>query len=77
MTPPVVLPNDGEEEYIVEPTLDFDPFVHTKKHPFCIDPFCPDKEDQEAIGVVNQQYQDGLVTADEATRIVQGRGIRW
>jgi hypothetical protein len=41
---------------------------------FC--PFgCPCHEDPELIGGVNDLYQDGLVTGDEATNITQGKTI--
>ncbi len=42
---------------------------------FCLDPTCPDREDEEAINAVAQQVEDGLLTADEATRTVQGRQL--
>lgn len=46
---------------------------HTPKRPFCPDPTCPCKEDKEALAQVHQLYLDGLVTAQEATDIVNGR----
>ncbi len=49
--------------------------VHTPENPFCVDPTCPCHEDQEAIGVINDAYQAGLVSADDATRIVQGKTL--
>ena len=54
------------------PVIPVDDLIHTDEHPFCGDPSCPCGEDQEAIGKVNQQYQDGLYTAPEATRRVRG-----
>jgi hypothetical protein len=36
---------------------------------------CPCHEDQDLIGGVNDQYQDGLVTGQEATNITEGRNI--
>jgi len=40
---------------------------------FCWDETCPDKEDQELIGALNQAVQDGLVSTDDANRIYHGR----
>jgi hypothetical protein len=48
---------------------------HTSDHPFCWDERCPCHEDQDAISKVHQAYQDGLITAADATRIAQGRTI--
>jgi hypothetical protein len=47
--------------------------VHTPENPFCDDFSCPCHDDPEAIALVNQAYQDGLITADHATDIVMGR----
>ena len=52
-----------------------DDLVHTDDSPFCLDPTCPDREDEEAINAVAQQVEDGLLTPDEATRTVQGRQL--
>lgn len=52
-----------------------DPLVHTDGSPFCLDPACPDKEDEAAINAVAQMVEDGLLTPDEATRFVQGRQL--
>ena len=49
--------------------------IHTKENPFCWDKTCPCHEDQDAIRKVDQAYQDGLITAADATRIVQGRTL--
>lgn len=48
---------------------------HSPDHPFCWDTQCPCHEDQAAIGEVHQAYLDGLVTKDEATKIVQGQTL--
>jgi hypothetical protein len=63
-----------DEEYEVMPTWglneDGDYALHADTG-FC--PFgCPCHEDQELIGEVNEQYQSGLLTPDEATRTVAG-----
>ena len=49
--------------------------LHTAENPFCYDPACPCHEDQSFIADVNTAYQEGIITADDATRIVQGRTI--
>jgi ribose 5-phosphate isomerase len=49
--------------------------VHTDANPFCLDPTCPDKEDEEAIKAVAQMVEDGLFTPEEATRFVRGRQL--
>ena len=49
--------------------------IHTADNPFCWDDTCPCHDDQDAIALVNTAYQDGLVSADDATRIVHGRTI--
>ncbi|GHO65940.1 hypothetical protein KSC_048320 [Ktedonobacter sp. SOSP1-52] len=48
---------------------------HTDSHQFCTDPTCGCHEEPALIGPVNQQYIDGLLTAEEATRIIQGRQV--
>jgi hypothetical protein len=52
-----------------------DDLVHTDDFPFCADPTCPDKEDDDLIAEVAQQIEDGLLTPVEATRYVQGRQL--
>ena len=52
-----------------------DDLVHTEDSPFCSDPTCPDKEDDEAIHAVAHLLEDGLFTPEEATRFVQGRQL--
>jgi hypothetical protein len=64
-------PND--EKYSTVPTIPTDYNLHNADTPFCYDPTCPDKEDPDLIGQVNQGYQDGLITAEDATNIINGR----
>jgi hypothetical protein len=52
--------------------LEDEPF-HTDINPFCFDPVCPCHEDQDSIGNIAQQVQDGLFTTKEATDFVNGR----
>lgn len=44
-------------------------------HQFCTDPNCADKEDQDEIALLGAFYNEGLVSADDAQRIYQGRTI--
>jgi hypothetical protein len=65
------------DEYEVIPTgfnEDGDLAIHGDTG-FCPLHPCPCHEDKELIGGVNEQYQDGLLTPDEATAITQGRNI--
>jgi hypothetical protein len=63
----------GDNFIPVIPTLD--PIIHTPDRPFCYDPTCPDKEDQALIGELANAYQDGLVSADDAGLIHQGKTV--
>ncbi len=58
--PPIVLPMEDE-------------LVHTDHDPFCSDPACPCHPDPDLIAQVNEQYQEGLLTAEEATNYVMGK----
>lgn len=48
---------------------------HTSDRPFCWDETCHCHKDQDAIHEVYQAHRDGLITAADATRIVQGRTV--
>jgi hypothetical protein len=61
------------EEYYVYPVEEWP--LHTPDHPFCDDLTCPCHEDQDAINDLNNCYQDGLVSRDDADRIY--RGLTW
>ncbi len=52
-----------------------DELIHTDEHPFCYSDPCLCHEDPDAIAQVHQYYLDGLVSADDATRIVQGKTL--
>jgi hypothetical protein len=43
--------------------------------PFCWDSTCPCHEDPDAIAEIHQAYQDGLITTNDATRMVEGRTV--
>lgn len=57
------------------PIIFVDYLEHTADRPFCWDATCPCHDDQDAIAEVHQAHQDGLLTAENATRIVLGQTI--
>ncbi len=53
-----------------------DPIIHTDDHPFCgIDPTCGCHEDPELIAEVNEAVEQGLITPEEATLMIQGKTL--
>jgi len=48
---------------------------HTEAKPFCWNSGCSCHEDREAISQVNQYVQDGLLTPEEATHLVNGKTV--
>jgi len=52
-----------------------DELIHTDDHPFCGDPTCGCCEDPELIASVQQAVEQGLVTPEEATLIIQGKTL--
>jgi hypothetical protein len=65
--------DDGGEEYPVVPVIPVDYRYHTDEHPECFEPDCDCH--QEHIADLTQAYQDGLVSAADATRIAQGKTV--
>ena len=60
---PIVIPMEDEP-------------LHTQQHPFCsTDPTCPCHGDPELLSDVAQAVEQGLLTADEATRVVLGKTL--
>ena len=59
------------------PVIMEDDPTHLPPYYFCATdgPTCPCRDDQVLITTVNQEYQEGFLTSDEASRIVQGRQI--
>lgn len=49
--------------------------LHIPEKPFCYDEGCSCHEDDVLITEVSLHVQDGLLTPDEATDFVNGRGI--
>lgn len=52
-----------------------DPIIHTDAHPFCNSPRCPCHEDREAINAVNEAVEAGILTHEEATRLMAGKQV--
>lgn len=53
-----------------------DDLIHTPENPFCsIDPSCGCHEDQDLWADVAQDVTDGLLTVDEATRLILGQQL--
>jgi len=65
VTPP---DDDDGEEYTVIPVIPVDYQYHTDEHPECFEPDCDCH--QERIADLTEAYQEGLVSAADATRIV-------
>lgn len=55
------------------PVVPVEHAAHTPETPFCEDPTCPCHEDEDAVEMVNEAYQGGLITTQDATDIVKGR----
>lgn len=65
--------HDAHSQPIVIPMED--DLIHTSETPFCSDPTCPCKEDPDLLADVAQQVESGLLTPDEATRLVTGQQV--
>lgn len=52
-----------------------DELVHTADTPFCSDSTCPCHSDPDLIAEVNEQYENGLLTPEEATNYVLGKTL--
>ncbi len=53
-----------------------DEVFHTEDSPFCwVDGTCPCHEDQALIAQVAEAVNNGLLTPDEATRLVAGQQL--
>lgn len=57
------------------PVISSDYLEHDSDTPFCWNDGCPCREDQDAIGTLNEAYQGGLVTSDECDSIYHGRTV--
>ena len=65
-------PSD-DDEYTVVPVIPVDYRYHTYEHPECFEPDCDCH--QKRIADLTQAYQDGLVSAEDATRIASGNTV--
>ncbi len=66
-------PNRDDDEYTVVPVIPVDYCYHTDEHPECFD---PDSDcHQQHIADLTQAYQAGLVSGDDATRILGGKTV--
>lgn len=69
-------PQEEEAEYYVYPVLEGTDYrVHTSDSPFCDDPTCPCHEDADAIHTLNDAYQNGLASTEDADNIYRGRTL--
>ncbi len=69
-----MMANYREQQPIVIPMED--DLIHTQAYPFCsTDPACPCHEDPELLSDVAQAVGQGLLTPDEATRVVLGKTL--
>jgi len=51
------------------------PLLHTEEHPLCGDPTCPCYEDEQNKELLAQAIKDGLITPDDANRIMKGKTV--
>lgn len=54
------------------PIVPVDYLYHTKQRPFCWDTDCPCHTDKKATAQVQAEYEQGLLTAEEAIRTIKG-----
>lgn len=52
-----------------------DDILHTQETPFCDHPRCPCHDDSELLSDVALAIDQGLLTPDEATRVVMGTTV--
>ena len=57
------------------PVLAQAPLLHTEENLFCGDPTCPCYEDEQNKAQLAQAIKDGLITPDDATRIMEGKTV--
>ena len=49
--------------------------LHTEEHPFCWDETCPCHDDSDAIAGIANAINDGIITSDDAQRIIKGETV--
>ena len=53
-----------------------DPIIHTDDHPFCgTDPTCPCHRDPALLAAVDEAVEQGLITQEEATLMIEGKTL--
>ena len=62
----------GDNFVVVVPE---DHLLHTPEHPFCGDPTCPCSEDADALTELAQAIREGLISPEDATRIIKGKTV--
>jgi hypothetical protein len=55
------------------PVIPTDQLTHTDQHPCCADPDCPCHD--ELKQQLNGYYQEGIITDQDATHILEGRQV--
>jgi hypothetical protein len=55
------------------PVIPVDNIIHSSQTPFCDDPSCYCHENEDNINMVDGAFQDGIITANEASDIVGGK----
>ena len=57
------------------PVVPEDYSLDTLEYPFCGDPTCPCSENTDALSELDQAIRDGLITLDDAARIMRGKTV--
>ncbi len=57
------------------PVILIDYEYHTEKNPFCWDKDCPCHSDVQATERVQQEFEQGLLTAEKAIRTIKGEMV--
>jgi hypothetical protein len=57
------------------PVVPEEHLLHTPEQPFCWDVTCPCHDDADAITAMNDAINEGIITADDATRIIKGETV--
>ena len=57
------------------PVVPVDHPVHTQEQPLCGDPTCPCYEDSDNLAALHAAINDGIITTDDAARIIQGKTV--
>ena len=57
------------------PVIPVDYLYHSNEHPFCYDPDCYCHTDEQLIAQVKEQYDAGLLTAQEVEWTIKGKTL--